>query len=302
MPLQPEIWQNDIVGGLYKGNEFLLRAVNADQYVTGGRIVHIPQAGTGSNVSKNRTSLPATVSQRTDTDITYPLDEYTSDPILIPNIDTIQLSYNKRETVMIEDQAKLNEKVADGVLSKWTSTIGAGQILRTTGDLADTTTTGATGQRRLFVKGNLLKAKTLMDNQKIPAVGRVALISPEFAETLINDKDLSVNFEKYADLANGVIGRLYGFDIMVRPEPVRFTNAGTPAPKDSDAATAASDNVAALCWHPVAVERALGQVKMFERQNDPQFFGDVYSWLVMMGGRARRADGKGMVAIVESAS
>ncbi len=302
MALQPEIWQNDIVSGLYKENPFLAKAINADQYVLEGKVVHIPQAGTGSNVAKNRASLPATVNERTDTEVTYVLDEYTSDPVLIRNIDTVQLSYSKRESVMLEDQAKLNEKVADGVLSKWTANVGAGQILRTTGDLATTTATGATGQRRLFRKEDLLKAKTKLDNQKVPAAGRVALISPEFAETLINDKDLSVNFEKYADLANGVIGRLHGFDIMVRPEPVRFTNDTTPAPKDSDAASAATDNTAALCWHPFAVERALGTVKMFEKIDDPQFFGSVYSFLLMMGGRARRADAKGLVAIVEAAS
>ena len=41
---------------------------------------------------------------------------------------------------------------------------------------------------------------------------------------------------------------------------------------------------------PFAVERALGAVKMFERLNDPTMYGDIYSFLVMLGGRVRRAE------------
>ena len=66
MPLQPEIWQADIVENLYRDNAFLMEATNGDQYVTGGRAVHIPQAGQPSNVVANRASLPATVLKRTD--------------------------------------------------------------------------------------------------------------------------------------------------------------------------------------------------------------------------------------------
>ena len=95
MAIQREIWQDHIEGNLFKNNEFLLASTDAAQYVLQGKVVHIPQAGALPNIVKNRSSLPGTIVQRADTDITYSLDEYTSDPILIPYAETIELSYSK---------------------------------------------------------------------------------------------------------------------------------------------------------------------------------------------------------------
>ena len=39
--IQVEIWERDIVGNLFKNNDFLLQAYNADQYVLQGKVVHI---------------------------------------------------------------------------------------------------------------------------------------------------------------------------------------------------------------------------------------------------------------------
>ena len=297
MALQPEIWENQIVGNLYKDNEFLQYATNADEYVTGGRAVHIPQAGAPSGVVVNRTSLPATVNQRTDIDIVYSLDEYTSNPILIPNIDTLQLAYNKRESVMAEDQANLKEKQAENMIWRWGATTT--NLIFTTGAAATATASGATGTRKLFTKDELRKAKTLFDKQNVPAAGRVALLVPEHLEQLLADKDLAVNFVQYADIANGVLGMVYGFKIMSRSSVMTFDKTTNTA-KAPEAATAVTDNSASLVWHPFAVERALGTVKMFERLNDPTYYGDIYSFLVMLGGRVRRNDGKGIAAIVET--
>lgn len=307
MPLQPEIWEADIVGNLYKDNEFMQYATNADQHVVGGRAVHIPNANLGSNVVRNRTTLPATVQKRTDTDVVYALDEFTSDPILIPNIDNLQLSYDKRASVMAEDQATIKQVQADWLLYSWVQNVTANQIIRTTGAASGTTLAGATGNRKLFTKYDLLQAKIAMDNQLIPSTDRYALLSAEAMAQLLQDKDLAVNFNQYADLANGIVGNVYGFKLMMRPASVRFTNGPgsgntTPAPKAPDAVTATDDNGVSICWHKSAVERALGAVKMFEQTNHPQFYGDVYSFLVMLGGRARRNDGKGIVCIVEAAS
>jgi hypothetical protein len=75
MAIQREIWERAIVEGLFADNSFLSKAYNADEYVNNGKVVHIPQAGAASSVSKNRTSKPATAKQRTDTDLTFTLAE-----------------------------------------------------------------------------------------------------------------------------------------------------------------------------------------------------------------------------------
>lgn len=302
MPIEVEIWRNDIVEALYKSNIFLNKRFVADEYVLQGKVVHIPQAGAASGVVKNRTSLPATVTKRTDTDITYALDEFTTNPILIPNIDTLQLSYDKRQSVMQNDIAGLVELVADWTLRSW-AVSAAGSILRTTGAAVTATAPSGTGNRKKFVKEDLKRAAVALNKQNIPKEGRIALFPSDLLGYLQDDADLikrDVGAE--LDMKNGVIMRLYGFDIMERSSTVLYTNAGTPVAKDPDAAGATTDNQSVLCWHPMSVEGALGMVDTFERLNDPQYYGDVYSFLLMYGGRIRRNDNKGVISIVEDAS
>ena len=64
MAVTPEIWTDFIVENLFKDNEFLLQSVDESQYVVGGTLVHIPQAGSVSKAERNRTSLPATITRR----------------------------------------------------------------------------------------------------------------------------------------------------------------------------------------------------------------------------------------------
>ena len=80
MSVVPEIWTDFIVGNLFKNNEFLLQSVDESQYVLQGSVVHVPQAGAPSGVKRNRTQLPATITRRSDVDVTYALDEFTTDP------------------------------------------------------------------------------------------------------------------------------------------------------------------------------------------------------------------------------
>lgn len=302
MAIEVEIWRNDIVGFLMKENTFLNHATNADLYVLAGKVVHIPQAGAASGVERNRSSLPATIAKRTDTDVTYALDEYTTNPVLIPNIDDLQLSYDKRQSVIQEDVAALTELVADWVLRSWSPT-SAGAILRTAGAAVAGTAASATGNRKKFTKEDLKAAQTALNKQNVPKQGRVALVPSDLMNYLQDDPDLkSRDFGKELDLVKGTVGFLYGFEIMERSATNVYTNAATPVPKDPGAAGAATDNQSVLCWHPMAVERALGLVDTFERLRDPQYYGDIYSFLMMYGGRIRRNDAKGIVSIVEDAS
>src|SRR3954452_16062649 len=99
MAIQVEIWQSHIEEELFKDNSFLRLSKNADEHVIGSRAVHIPQSGGSGNVVKNRASFPATIRSRTDNDVIYLIDEYTSDPVKIPHADTKELSYDKRQSV-----------------------------------------------------------------------------------------------------------------------------------------------------------------------------------------------------------
>lgn len=304
MAIQREIWEDHIEGNLFKNNEFLLASTDAGQYVLKGVVVHIPQAGATPNIVKNRSSLPATVVQRTDTDITYSLDEYTTDPILIPNAEQFELSYNKRESVLSEYEASLRQTIADNLLIDWAPTGTLGTIVRTSGIATATTLSGTTGNRAKFTVNDLKNAQLQLNKQNVPMEGRYALVSADMFQQLTDDMTATQyrDFSAAYDVKDGVLGRLFGFHIMMRSSVVTYTNDTNPVVNTYGSAPNATDNDGVLCWQIGAVERAVGQIRFFERMGDPTYYGDVYSVSVRMGGRIRRQDAMGIVSVVQAAA
>jgi len=304
MAIQKEIWQDHIEGNLFKNNEFLLASTDVGQHVLQGKVVHIPQAGVTATVVKNRTSIPATVVQRTDSDITYTLDEYTTDPILIPNAESYELSYNKRESVLAEYESSLRETIADNMLVTWSPSGATGTIIRTTGADVATHLQGTTGNRKKLTVSDLKYAQLQLNKQNVPMEGRYALISADMFQQLTDDMSATQyrDFSAAYDVKDGVLGRLFGFNIMMRGSVVTYVEDIAPTVNAYSAPTAVTDNDAVLCWQISAVERAVGQINFYERTGDPTYYGDVYSAGVRMGGRIRRSDAKGIVAIVQAAA
>lgn len=300
MAITPEIWQADIIGNLFKDNEFLNYCYNADQYVVGGKLVHIPNAGAPSAVKRNRTSLPATVTLRSDVDVVYALDEFTTDPRLITNAESVELSYDKRMSVIGEDINALKEIIADWILYKWCPT-GATRILRTTGGSVAAHLPSATGNRKLFTCNDVKAAQKKLNKDGVSKTDRYMLISSDMYDQLTTDATFTSSRDAIRDMSlpEGTIGRLYGFYLMERSTVVTATGATPPVAKDPDASYASTDNDVVLFWQKDALERAMGNTESFEKMNDPTMFGDVYSFLQRMGGRVRRDSEKGVGMIIQ---
>jgi len=300
MAVQKEIWMNSIVEGLFADNSFLSKAFNADEFVNAGKTVHIPNAGAGSNVTKNRTSYPASVSGRTDNDLTFNLDEFTTDPIKIPHADKVELSYNKRESVIKLDKAKLIENVSNDMLFNWSP--AAAYTIKTTGAAVLAHTPSATGNRKAFTQTDVEEAMSNFNDKDIPQEGRYILVDARMYSQLLKSLSTAdaLAFHNLVDIKNGILGKLLTFNIMMRSKAGLYTAA--VAPKLWTGAAAATDNAAAIAWHENSVCRALGETEMFERPNDPLYYADIYSFLVRAGGRPMRSGVEGLLAIVQDAS
>jgi hypothetical protein len=300
MGLEVELWHSDIQEELFKDNEFLKYAFDADGYVLGGAVVHIPQSGGPASAQKNRSVFPAVNVNRADTEATYPLDEYTTDPVLIQNAEEVEVSYDKRQSVVSENMEGLKEFVADDMLIKWASNAGAADKLKTTGDAIAATAPSATGNRKAFTEADLKAARNRLNKQNVAKKDRYALLPTEFLQQLENDLQDKFYYKDVANLPEGVITKLAGFYIMERSEVLIADDSD--AIKTIGAAAATTDDQVAIFWQKNKVERAFGIIKMFENQDDPNNYGDVYSFLVRAGGRARRSDGKGVVLMIQDAS
>lgn len=296
MAVQKEIWQRTIVEGLFADNSFLSRAVNDDMYVNEGKKVHIPNAGAPSGVVLNRDSVPATVYKRTDQDVDYTLDELTTNPILIPYADMVELSYNKRNSVISQDRLELIEKAAEAMLAAWLPA-AANRVL-TTGYGVPAWTPSATGLRKKITPSDVSALQVRFNADNVPQTDRVLLLDAQMYQQLLDGMTQSqaIGFFQAADVKRGVMGMLYGFEVMVRSTVYRFAVDGTL--KAVGAAGAATDLAGGLAWQRDCLSRALGEVIMFDRVDDPLYYGDVYSFLVRVGGAIRRYDKKGVYAIV----
>lgn len=299
--IQKEIWLGDIVGNLFKANPHLNYAMNADEFVLAGKVVHIPNAGGKPNIERNRSKLPATVLKRNEVDIYFVLDEFTSDPMLIPNADKYELSYDMRNSVIGEQKATLAETIGDWFYYYWAATLSTA-MRRTTGSA----TAGhyGTGNRKAVTADDIKAVAKMFDNWNIPQEGRVACLDAELMDQLTSAMGISTyrDFSQYYDAAKNVLGKLYGFEFLApRSTVLRYDNTATPVVYDPTAAVGSADNGAGLFWQRELVIRALGENELFENLGDATYYGDLYSALVRAGGRKKRNDGKGVVALVQAA-
>jgi hypothetical protein len=257
MALEREIWINSIIGNLYADNSFAARSVDHSMWVDGKK-VHVPNAGVGSNVEKNRTILPATVKTRVDIDLDYEIAEFTTDPIRIPHAESVELSYPKRESVIMEDRAKLTENVHNSLLADWIS--GSASI--------------APGSD---VKATIKAIKKRMDKDDVLQDGRYLLLDADEYNDLLDilTDSATANFLAGADPVTGVVGKYYGFGIYTRSK-LDGTQKG-------------------LAWNANAVSRALGSTVMYDNPGDATYYSDIMSFLVRAGGTVIRSDGKGVL-------
>lgn len=309
--IQREFWVNYIIDNLFKDNLHLENCFKADDFVIGGAVVHIPQAGGKPNVETNRSSLPATVVKRTDVDIVYVLNEFTTDPTLISKTMQESISYDKIGSVIGEHVNTLAETIGDDIIYQWlrefaftgSQTTAAAPVIRTTGAAVAAHLPSATGNRKLFLKEDLKRARFLMNKANVLKTDRFAIIPSDLLDQLQDDEDLKKRDSALElDMANGSIGRLYGFEILERSSTAVYSNAATPVVKAPGATAAGTDNDSVICYQRNAVECARGETNLFEDNNNPEYYGDIYSALVRMGGRKRRKAAEGIIAIVQDAS
>lgn len=300
MAIQREIWQALIVEGLFADNSFMAKAVNDDMYVNQGKKVHIPNAGAPSKVEVNRTTVPAKVAKRTDTDIEYTLDEFTTDPVHIPHADTVELSYNKRNSVISQDRNQLIDRASQQMLYNWAPT--STHFVRTSGGAVDAHTASATGTRKALVRADVINLMNKFNADNVPQNDRYLLLDAQMYGQLLADLSESDKwaFLQSADMQKGILGQLYSFNVMMRSQVLRYAIGGTLTKWETSGA--AGDNAAGLAWQMQSVSRALGEVKVFDSINNPTYYGDIYSFLVRAGGTIRRSDKKGVYALVQDAT
>ncbi len=296
MALQKEIWLAEIIAGLFADNSFAARSIDHSQFVNNKK-VHVPNAGTPPAVVKNRSTFPASIGTMSDSDLEYQIDEYTTDPLRIPHAETVELSYDKRSSVMATSKSALQDAVYQDLVNRWIPSSPNTQL--TLGSTVAAHLTGATGNRKSFDKATVLAVKKTMDAQGIPSTGRYILVDSVMYNQLLESlTDTEANsLIAGADAEKGTIGMYMGFEFYMRSRVAKSTSAGVL--KAFTAENAATDCAAGIAWHDKSVSRAIGETELFEEEKSPSYYGDILSFLVRAGGSYMRSDKKGVVMIYQ---
>ena len=308
MALIKEIWVSDVMEALNRNADFLPYSVDHSAYIAFGT-VHIPQSGSNPTVVKNPASFPLTINERTDSDRTYLLNQFALEPTLITNLDELQISYDKRQSVLGQQISTLTQRIGDEVAISWSAT-GSDNIVATTGTATGTALApGATGTRKEVTLLDIANLAKKLDKDNVPRGGRKLLMSTDMFWQLMGISDvLRASYNGFQGQPNviqtGVVAQLFGFDVMMRPVVSVYANS-TTVPKAFGAATATSDNLACIAFHSSTVARALGSMTpLYDSGSNgngkPEYLGSLFNMEVMLGSAILRADMKGVAALVQA--
>ncbi|MBQ3690299.1 MAG: hypothetical protein II937_10650 [Bacteroidales bacterium] len=268
MALVKEIWIPAIIEKLFADNTFASRAANHSTFAD-GKTIHVPNAGGLPPVTVGNTTYPVAVTERTDTDLNYDMSKYEIGPVRVGNIEEVQLSYDKRNSVLQGVRNAVTEKIHTDILSAW---------------VAGCTTAAQIATVTAFGKSSVLAAKLAFDKKDLPQNGRCLVLTPEAYNALLAELSSAEQFafSASANAAAGTVGKLFGFDIYMR----------------SVIDTAANNSTAAFAWHEDCVSVAHGNVEIIEDAHRADYFADLISATVLAGGAPIRNDGAGIFKIV----
>lgn len=307
MALLKEVWLQDIQPNFYQGIEFITNSIDHSSLVTNNTI-HIPQSGVDPEIVVNPSVFPLTINQRIDDELTYKVDCYVVKPTLVTNVESYQLSYDKRMSIMGANYAYLRQRVGRQTAFNW-SVESSARIVRTSGANGTTLAPSATGTRKKLTLVDLLKASLVLDRDLVPYDERYLLLDSGMYRELLEDPNLvRKDFVDKAVLPTGVIDKLLNFNIMLYSFPVIYDNATPPVRKALNQNTglpttpATTDNIGCIAWSKYAVSKALSGIDIFLKEKQPEYAGgDTLNCLAWHGSSLMRKDQKGVVSIVQSA-
>jgi len=263
--LNKEIWIAEIIEKFYPDWSFLRQARSMDEFVDNNTI-NLAEAGVDPNVLVNNTTYPIPFAQRQDIPLALPLDTYDTENTIVRNVEEIESSYNKMQSVLAgHKNALLNffsRKAAHAYAPAADDEFTP--VIPTTGD------PNGEGNRVITLK-DILDLATRFDQIDAPEGARVLVLNPAHLRQLAAED---------AKLFKAFISAGQGFDLFgfktYKYSKTPLYNATTGAKKAFGAAPAtATDTLASFAFVNTEVMRAQGTIEMFSKLKDPEERGDI---------------------------
>lgn len=300
-----EFWEATVAEYLFREYPWLMRAKDRSGFVLENSVVHIPQAGAAPGGTRNRSIYPVPVVKRSDSDLTYVIDQISTEATHIQNAEKIELSYDKVGSVLGDHIKQLNYLAAKNAMYRWANGFDTSDnMVGTTGAATASYLSGTSGNRNKLLVADVASAKTILNNQTKRDLnpGKRALILSENAYLQLKS-DAAIDTIDERELVGAVVKdgdlvKIHGFDI-IRTDVMPITNSSEVVYDPFDYTAASGDQEIALLVDFDYVHIAKSAIKVFETLADATWQGDLYSCLLRMGASRERTDQAGIVAIVQ---
>lgn len=287
--LNKEIWLPELMEGFYADDSFLSEARDMSMFVDND-VINLAEAGVNPDVLINNSTYPIDIAQRTDGALALELDTYDTENTLIRSIETAELAYDKRASVLYGHRQALRMKFMEKAIHAYAPASNATYtpVLPTTGD--------ADGSFKAITFDDILDLETAFDDAEIPSEGRILVLSTKHKNQL-RKADLKLYKEVFSNEAMYAGFKIY--TLASKRMPVY--NKGTGVKVAFGAAAApTTDTICSVAFHKDEVMRAQGTVDMFAELKSPTERGDIFGF--QMRALALPIRNKGIGAIYSVAS
>lgn len=262
--LYTEIWTGETIKAFRNAAEsigWINRIRSFDSAVAKNNTINFVDLGGDPEVLVNNTSYPIGVESLTDANKAIGLDKYQTKATKVTDDEVRGLSYDKKSSVIERHREAVDqEKYARALHAIAPSQNSANTpVLETTGAAYN-------GRKRLTVQ-DVVNLKEKFDKLKVPAEGRVLVLSPEHVnDLLIQDTTFA---QRYQNTTEGKILRMYGFEIFEFVEVPRY-NSTNNKKVAYDTAAANTDTTASVAFYAPRIMKATGETKAYIDEPDTQ--------------------------------
>ena len=261
MAIEKQIWTNVLMEGFYPSRTFLTRSVDMTDLVEYNKI-NLAEAGVAPEVLVDNKTFPIPTESRTDIPLELPLHTFDTKNTVVRNVEAMELSYNKMDSVVRQHRNTLQAKTAAFAANSWAPN-------------SDNTltpvksTSGEPNKRGLAALSfqDILDLDAWFRSQDIDPTTMVAVLNPyHLADLMAEDMKL------YKEMLSG--NKIFGFDLYTFSQ-LPYYNASTGAKVAFGTKAAETDTQCSLFYCATEVMRADGDVEVFAKYKDPEQRGDV---------------------------
>lgn len=262
-----EIWTGEVVKALreYLGGSWL-DGIPDQSSIVDNDVIHLVDVGVDPDVIINNTTYPIPTQVLEDEDIAIKLDKFTTKVTPITDDELYAISYDKMGRVKESHANAIN----DAKFAKAAHALCAQENTEKTPVLVTTGEADPVTGRLKLTTNDLIALKAALDRLKVPTTDRRLVLCPDHVNDLLK---ASQTFERQynIDRNNGVVGKLFGFDIYTFGDTPVYTVEGEK--KAVRAKADAGEFNCSFAFYTKRVFKATGSTKMYyhEAATDPEY-------------------------------